>query len=99
MPTSKNFETPVLAYSIYMKIKSIIIIFNNALKKKRRKQQLRIFTPFNAPQTAKSASVTECPTRNATGARLLFKDSRALLCVFWFSTDFILNSSQWSTYR
>ena len=34
MPTSKNFETPILAYSIYMKIKSIIIIFNNALKKK-----------------------------------------------------------------
>ena len=46
MPTSKNFETPVLAYSIYMKIKSIIIIFNNALKKKKKEITTKNFHTF-----------------------------------------------------
>jgi len=53
--------------------------------------------PFKAPQTAKSANVTECPARKATGARLLFKRWRASLILPAFSKEFTLNSSQWST--
>ena len=53
--------------------------------------------PFKAPQTAKSANVTEWPARKATGARLLFKRWRASLILPAFSKEFTLNSSQWST--
>ena len=53
--------------------------------------------PFKAPQTAKSANVTEFPARKATGARLLFKRWRASLILPAFSREFTLNSSQWST--
>lgn len=55
--------------------------------------------PFNAPHTAKSANVTECPTRNATGARLLFRHWIALLTSLAFSKEFTVNSSQWSTWK
>jgi len=63
------------------------------------KQKSIYLLPFINAQTAKSASVTDDPTRYVAGARFLFNCCNVFSGCMLFLWHLALNSSQWSTYK